>query len=77
MPLGPGEMRGIRREDELLEELVGELLALLPSRLVPELESQVVLGLHYGGKFPGGQYAVPLWMLTKDPLLKKAQVNFI
>jgi hypothetical protein len=33
--------------------------------------------LHYGGKFPGGQYAVPLWMLTKDPLLKKAQVNFI
>lgn len=41
------------------------------------LESQVVLGLHYGGKFQVGNTAVPLWMLAKDPLLKKAKVNFV
>ncbi|MGI8423109.1 MAG: hypothetical protein ACR2NO_03160 [Chloroflexota bacterium] len=41
------------------------------------LETQTVVGLHYGGEFQVGNNAVSLWKLAKDPLLKKAKVNFV
>ncbi|MET9964026.1 serine protease [Streptomyces sp. NPDC006326] len=36
-----------------------------------------VLGLHYGGRYGFGNYAVPLWELVEDPLLERAQVNWV
>jgi len=35
-----------------------------------------VIGLHFGGRYGHGNYAVPLWMLSADPLLAKGGINF-
>ena len=43
---------------------------------VVDLESHQVIGLHFGGRYGVGNYAVPLWMLTGDPLLEKGALNF-
>jgi hypothetical protein len=43
---------------------------------VIDLETNQVVGLHYGGKYREGNHAVALWELVQDPLLKKAKVNF-
>jgi hypothetical protein len=43
---------------------------------VVDLETHQVIGLHFGGRYGVGNYAVPLWMLADDPLLKKADLNF-
>jgi endonuclease G, mitochondrial len=43
---------------------------------VVDLETHQVIGLHFGGRYGVGNYAVPLWMLTNDPLLKKGDLNF-
>ena len=32
-------------------------------------ETHQGIGLHFGGRYGHGNYAVPLWMLTADPLL--------
>lgn len=41
-----------------------------------DLASHQVIGLHFGGKYGHGNYAVPLWMLTDDPLLAEGGINF-
>ena len=43
---------------------------------VVDLETHRVLGLHFGGRYLEGNYAVALWQLTGDPLLQRAQVHF-
>ena len=43
---------------------------------VVDLESGKVLGLHFGGRYLVGNYAVPLWKLTQDPLLLAAKVQW-
>jgi S1-C subfamily serine protease len=43
---------------------------------VVDLETHRVIGLHFGGRYGVGNYAVPLWMLANDPLLKKGDLNF-
>jgi hypothetical protein len=43
---------------------------------VVDLETHHVIGLHFGGRYGVGNYAVPLWMLADDPLLKKGDLNF-
>jgi hypothetical protein len=43
---------------------------------VVDLETNQVIGLHFGGRYGAGNYAVPLWMLRDDPLLKKGELNF-
>lgn len=43
---------------------------------IVDLETNQVLGLHFGGRYLEGNYAVALWCLTDDSLLKKAKVNF-
>ena len=35
-----------------------------------------MIGLHFGGRYGQGNYAVPLWMLSDDPLLAKGRINF-
>lgn len=44
---------------------------------VIDLETNQVLGLHFGGRYLQGNHAVALWQLTDDPLLKKGKVNFV
>jgi hypothetical protein len=41
-----------------------------------DLETHRVIGLHFGGRYGVSNYAVPLWMLRDDPLLKDGRLNF-
>lgn len=43
---------------------------------VIDLETHRVLGLHFGGRFLETNFAVPLWTLQNDPLIKQAALNF-
>jgi glutamyl endopeptidase len=43
---------------------------------VVDLESNQVIGLHFGGRYGVGNYAVPLWKLADDPLLRLGGLNF-
>lgn len=72
--LQPGEIKGVKAyvEDHDCSTLGGN-----SGSAVFALETQQVVGLHYGGQFQVGNNAVPLWKLAKDPLLKKARVNFV
>ncbi|WP_030686913.1 serine protease [Streptomyces globisporus] len=42
-----------------------------------DLADHRVLGLHFGGRYRTGNFAVPLWELLEDPLLAKAEVNWV
>jgi V8-like Glu-specific endopeptidase len=41
-----------------------------------DLATSRVIGLHYGGFYGQDNYAVPLWRLVEDPLLKSKGINF-
>jgi hypothetical protein len=43
---------------------------------VVDLESNRVIGLHFGGRYGVGNYAVPLWRLADDELLRRGDLNF-
>jgi S1-C subfamily serine protease len=43
---------------------------------VVDLETNQVIGLHFGGRYGVGNYAVPLWQLADDPLLRRGDLNF-
>jgi hypothetical protein len=42
---------------------------------VVDLETAEVVGLHFGGRYLQGNYAVALWELADDPLLRSAGVT--
>ncbi|MFD3534090.1 trypsin-like serine peptidase [Streptomyces sp. NPDC058664] len=42
-----------------------------------DLTDHRVLGLHFGGRYRTGNFAVPLWELVDDPLLTAAEVNWV
>ncbi|MFJ7957558.1 trypsin-like serine peptidase [Streptomyces sp. NPDC096319] len=44
---------------------------------VLDLADHRVLGLHFGGRYGTGNVAVPLWELEDDPLLEKAEINWV
>ncbi|MFI9208064.1 trypsin-like serine peptidase [Streptomyces sp. NPDC053253] len=44
---------------------------------VLDLTDHRVLGLHFGGRYRSGNLAVPLWELVDDPLLARAEVNWV
>ncbi|GAU70237.1 hypothetical protein SSP35_17_00920 [Streptomyces sp. NBRC 110611] len=44
---------------------------------VIDLADHRVLGLHFGGRYGSGNFAVPLWQLVEDPLLARAEINFV
>ncbi|WP_077191665.1 trypsin-like serine peptidase [Streptomyces lydicus] len=44
---------------------------------VIDLSDHRVLGLHFGGRYGSGNFAVPLWQLVDDPLLARADINFV
>jgi hypothetical protein len=43
---------------------------------VVDLDTNQVIGLHFGGRYGVGNYAVPLWMLANDPLMRQGDLNF-
>ena len=43
---------------------------------VVDLESNQVIGLHFGGRYAVGNYAVPLWQVVDDPLIRRGTLNF-
>lgn len=44
---------------------------------VMDLETHQVIGIHYNGAYLVENKAIPLWPLTGDELLRKAEVNFV
>ena len=44
---------------------------------VVDLDTHQVVGLHFGGRYGVGNYAVPLWTLTGDPLIESGDLNFV
>ncbi|MEU6982247.1 serine protease [Streptomyces sp. NPDC046324] len=42
-----------------------------------DLADHRVLGLQFGGRYGSGNEAVPLWELVDDPLLERAEVNWV
>jgi hypothetical protein len=43
---------------------------------VVDLETHQVIGLHFGGRYGVGNYAVALWQLAGDPLLRRGGLSF-
>jgi S1-C subfamily serine protease len=43
---------------------------------VVDLESNVVIGLHFGGRYGVGTNAVPRWQVADDPLISRGGLNF-
>jgi hypothetical protein len=43
---------------------------------VVDLETNRVIGVHFGGRYAVGNYAVALWKLVDDPLLRKGELNY-
>ncbi|MGW1769364.1 trypsin-like serine peptidase [Streptomyces sp. NPDC002073] len=41
-----------------------------------DLDDHRVLGLHFGGRFRSANFAVPLWQLQDDALIRRAGINF-
>jgi Trypsin-like peptidase domain len=41
-----------------------------------DLATHQVIGLHFGGRYGVGNFAVPLWSMVDDPLVAAAQLNF-
>jgi S1-C subfamily serine protease len=72
--LQPGELRQVFDQGILHHDC--STLGGNSGSCVVDLETGQVIGLHFGGRFLEVNQAVALWNLTKDPLLKKAKVNF-
>ncbi|MCB5183349.1 trypsin-like serine peptidase [Streptomyces antimicrobicus] len=73
--LQPGTVTGIRPDGSMGHDC--STLGGNSGSPVLDLTDHTVIGLHFGGRFRSGNFAVPLFRLTDDPLLKRAAVNFV
>lgn len=73
--LQPGRTVGYSTEYSAIEHDCSTLGGNSGSPVV-DLESNQVIGLHFGGRYGVRNYAVPLWKLTDDPLLRLGGLNF-
>lgn len=73
--LQPGEIMKVLSQDRLFQHDCSTLGGNSGSCVV-DLETQLVVGLHYSGRYLEGNRAVSLWMLKNDPLIKQANVQF-
>jgi Trypsin-like peptidase domain len=73
--LQPGELRAVFEQESLLHHDCSTLGGNSGSCVV-DLETNKVIGLHFGGRYLEANQAVALWMLTDDPLLDNADVRF-
>jgi hypothetical protein len=73
--LQPGEMVGIDDVQNLFQHDCSTLGGNSGSGVF-DVETGLVLGLHFGGRYQETNSAIALWKLKDDPLLIKAGVNF-
>ena len=73
--LSPGELMAYDTSDNVVKHDCTTLGGNSGSCVV-DLETNQVLGLHFSGIYLEGNFAVALWNLANDPLLKSAKVNF-
>lgn len=73
--LQPGEITALFDDRSILTHDCSTLGGNSGSCLV-DIETNKVVGLHFCGRYLQANYAVALWQLTSDPLLKKAKVWF-
>lgn len=73
--LQPGEVMAVRPDEGIFHHDCSTLGGNSGSCVV-DLESNLVLGLHFSGAYLKSNRAVALWRLADDPLLTKAGVNF-
>jgi hypothetical protein len=74
--LQPGEMTDLLESQRLFKHDCSTLGGNSGSAVI-DLETEQVVGLHFGGRYLEGNYAVALWQLTQDPLLQTANINFV
>lgn len=73
--LQPGEIMKVLDPQSLFQHDCSTLGGNSGSCVI-DLNTNQVIGLHFGGKYLEANSAVALWKLTKDQLLKTAKVNF-
>ncbi|MFF2807883.1 trypsin-like serine peptidase [Streptomyces sp. NPDC058000] len=74
--LQPGTTTGLEPEGNVMRHDCSTLGGNSGSPVI-DLTDHRVLGLHFGGRYGLGNYAVPLWQLVEDPLLVRGEVNFV
>jgi hypothetical protein len=74
--LQPGEIMGMAQDDANIMYHDSSTLGGNSGSPVFDLETNKVIGLHFGGLYREKNHAVALWKLANDPLLKNAGVNF-
>ncbi|MEW1655044.1 MULTISPECIES: serine protease [unclassified Streptomyces] len=74
--LQPGRSTGLEQEGNVMRHDCSTLGGNSGSPVF-DLTDHRVLGLHFGGRYGRGNYAVPLWQLAEDPLLARGEVNFV
>ena len=73
--LQPGEVRAVFEQQSLFHHDCSTLGGNSGSCVI-DLETNKVIGLHFGGRYLEANQAVALWELTDDPLLKSADARF-
>jgi len=74
--LQPGQVTGLTIAEVRLRHDCSTLGDICGAPVI-DLESHLVLALHTGGRLRERGHAVPLWLLTGDPLIESAGVNFV
>ncbi|MFV2121404.1 trypsin-like serine peptidase [Streptomyces sp. Act-28] len=74
--LQPGTANGLLAERNVLTHDCSTLGGNSGSPVL-DLSDHRVLGLHFGGRYGFGNYAVPLWSMLDDPLVRRAELNFV
>ncbi|MFG3497312.1 trypsin-like serine peptidase [Streptomyces sp. NPDC047928] len=74
--LQPGTATALEAERDVMKHDCSTLGGNSGSPVFDLLDHRV-LGLHFGGRYGIGNYAVPLWQLQDDPLLSGAGINFV
>jgi V8-like Glu-specific endopeptidase len=73
--LQPGKIKEIDQNDPLFTHDCSTLGGNSGSPII-DLETGLVIGLHYAGTYLVANHAVALWKLADDPLLRAAKVKF-
>lgn len=73
--LQPGEVMAVRPDEGVFHHDCSTLGGNSGSCVI-DLDSNLVLGLHFSGTYLKSNRAVALWQLADDPLLREAGVNF-
>lgn len=74
--LQPGNIMSISDADKGIMFHDASTLGGNSGSCVIDLETNKVIGLHFGGRYLERNHAVALWKLANDPLLRNAGVNF-